>query len=695
MGAGTFFKRYLIVLLLLVAAGQCYAALPDVSHHVLIINSYQQGIPWTHNIMSALETSLVTADPDIELHIDYMHTARFKPGEKYFLDKYKVYSYEFSKYHFNLVICIGLEAFNFLLYYGDKMFPNTPVIIAGIGTKTTASATVHPNYIGIPVDFHLKQNLKLITQLFPKTRKIVFAHDQMPGGLDLAADVHALKPEFPHVRFTYLTDMNMDEVLTHIRRLPPDAVLMPLPFIIDKSGKFFVSDTATNMMANESPVPAWGLFNFQLREGIIGGLLLDETKYGKLIADVAQRVLAGENIKKIKVKTEGVTHYMFNYKQVRRFGLPISALPEGSTIVGKPPSYFQQHKEAILTSLGAGIFLLTIITILSINIFQRKHAETILRESEARYKTLFDQSPDIVMMLQEQRIVAINPAVNGILGYEPQEVIGLFPWQISPECQPDGTPSKEKAIYYIDLACKTGVQSFDWVHQHKNSSDVYCNVNLVVYEVDNESYVQAIVRDVTERKRAEDAKREFEHNIEKQKRRFYRDTILSVTNGKFNICDAEDIEPYIQSAEIKFGVNNRSDVPVARSRVEEYCRGKGLRNDELQAFMIGVGEAITNAIKHAPEGHVYAGTSNGDVWVGVADNGPGIDSVILPYVALRRGYSTKKSMGLGYSIMLDVADQVLLKTGEDGTTVILSKSFEKMVPEISIDQLPDTWDSVS
>ena len=72
----------------------------------------------------------------------------------------------------------------------------------------------------------------------------------------------------------------------------------------------------------------------------------------------------------------------------------------------------------------------------------------------------------------------------------------------------------------------------------------------------------------------------------------------------------------------------------------------------------------------------------------------GIESLILPRVTLQRGFSTKPSLGLGYSIMLEVADHILLRTGPRGTTVILIKDLEEPTRTISADQLPDTWENI-
>ncbi len=170
-------------------------------------------------------------------------------------------------------------------------------------------------------------------------------------------------------------------------------------------------------------------------------------------------------------------------------------------------------------------------------LIQRKRAEDELRESEERYRLLFERSPDIVFVLKDHRFTAVNTAVKMLFGYDPGEIIGLTPWDISPERQPDGALSEEKAVGWLTRALSEGTQTFEWQHQRKDGSSVDCEVSLTAYNVHGETHVQAPVRDITERKRAEEHRRALERRLEAQQRQFYRETLLSVTDGKLNICE--------------------------------------------------------------------------------------------------------------------------------------------------------------
>lgn len=162
---------------------------------------------------------------------------------------------------------------------------------------------------------------------------------------------------------------------------------------------------------------------------------------------------------------------------------------------------------------------------------------------------------------------------------------------------------------------------------------------------------------------------------EAHKRQFFRETIYSVTGGKLRVCDEGETDAIIKSAAMEMSVPTAARVSAVRHRLTAYCSSVGLLGDPLDIFTTAVGEALTNAIKHAGCGTAYAGTTAGRVWVAVTDHGPGIESLILPRAVLMTGFSTKPSLGIGYTLMLDGTDEIALETGNTGTKVVLLKDL--------------------
>ena len=138
-----------------------------------------------------------------------------------------------------------------------------------------------------------------------------------------------------------------------------------------------------------------------------------------------------------------------------------------------------------------------------VNITERKEMEIKIKESEERYRALFDQASDAIFMIDGAIFIDCNRATISMFGLERMEdIIGHHPWEFSPERQPDGRDSKKKAKEYIESALNGDPQRFYWKHSRKDGTEFDTDVSLSRVLVAGKSYVHAIVRDITKQRRA-------------------------------------------------------------------------------------------------------------------------------------------------------------------------------------------------
>ncbi len=136
-----------------------------------------------------------------------------------------------------------------------------------------------------------------------------------------------------------------------------------------------------------------------------------------------------------------------------------------------------------------------------------------LRDSEARYRALFDAAGDAIFLMQHDHVVDCNQRALEIFGCEPAEIVGSSPDAISPPLQPDGRASVETAAEMIAAAAAGVPQFFEWQHRRFDGTPFDTEVSLNAIEVGGERLVQAIVRDVSARKAAEDALFRSRHEL--------------------------------------------------------------------------------------------------------------------------------------------------------------------------------------
>ncbi len=129
-----------------------------------------------------------------------------------------------------------------------------------------------------------------------------------------------------------------------------------------------------------------------------------------------------------------------------------------------------------------------------------------LQRSEMKFRTLYDLTSDAVMLLDEKSFFDCNNATLKMFGCATrEEFCGMHPADLSPLVQPCGTESRVLGDHHIVMALKNGMHQFEWVHRRADTGETFpADVLLSPMVIDGKMVLQAVVRDITQRKRIEE-----------------------------------------------------------------------------------------------------------------------------------------------------------------------------------------------
>jgi PAS domain S-box-containing protein len=216
----------------------------------------------------------------------------------------------------------------------------------------------------------------------------------------------------------------MDDLISRVASIEGDSLILMTIFSMDGAGQFFEYNEYAEIITRNSRVPVYGLWDFYLGHGILGGNLANGYSQGITAGNIALRILMGEPVGNIPVVMDSPNTYMFDYQQMKRFGIESDLLPVSSIIINQPSTFYSVNK-SLFNSIIAITVLLTVFSVtLVLNIRRRLIAEKSLCESVEQYSTLVNNLNVGVFRssgIPDGCFIQINPAMMKIFGYDDRD----------------------------------------------------------------------------------------------------------------------------------------------------------------------------------------------------------------------------------------------------------------------------------
>ncbi|HEY5809213.1 MAG TPA: PAS domain S-box protein, partial [Povalibacter sp.] len=136
---------------------------------------------------------------------------------------------------------------------------------------------------------------------------------------------------------------------------------------------------------------------------------------------------------------------------------------------------------------------------------ERKAADAALRDSEARYRTLVEHAPEIIVVVDPDlnRLIDVNENAVRFFKLDREALLGATPDQLSPPSQPDGSDSAQAHRSHMERTVAGEAMVLEWVFRDSFATDIPCEVRWVRLQSSSRRLVRGSITDITERKRIE------------------------------------------------------------------------------------------------------------------------------------------------------------------------------------------------
>lgn len=358
---------------------------------VLVLHSYHQGFEWTDQIMEGIESVLKMPGIGAELMIEYMDTKSHAGRD---LSGYlkEIYAFKYGKIKPDIIIVADDNALSFLLLNRKLLFPGIPVVFCGINHFSDSLISNQEKITGVAEDFDFEKTLDIALTLHPGTRRIAIVSDITCSS---NINLERMKLGFPAYRdrltFIELTGLDADRLKQALHDLPDDALVIHNGLYRDGSGRNFSLEKGLAFVTENCRVPVYTLWQFMVKQGVLGGMVVSGFTQGEKAARMAVRILKGEPPEHIPVLRKSPNRLVFDHDAMVRFGIRRSDLPEHSLVLNIPKDFYTAHKTFVLITLLCMIGLLLIIFILAFNISTRKTAELELKKYRDHLEDLVDK----------------------------------------------------------------------------------------------------------------------------------------------------------------------------------------------------------------------------------------------------------------------------------------------------------------
>jgi serine phosphatase RsbU (regulator of sigma subunit) len=357
---------------------------------ILVVQSYNASMLWAQSIQRGIETSLEEAAPDTRVESFFMDT-KYHFSPQYFQELTRLFRFKYADRHFDAVISVDDAAFIFMLEQRATIMTDTPLAFCGVNQLSNEHISGKDRISGIVEDIDIAQTITVARLIDPGLKTVYVINDRTLTGEKNRRILDTVASSWPGLLFVHLDSLTWPVLEQTISSINDKSVILLLTHTTDAAGVSLSYRESIRRIRRVAKIPIYGVWDFYLGRGIVGGMITSGFEHGRRAAQLALSLAAGMPTTQLPILRKSPNHYVFDASELARFNISEDRLPAGSTVINRPRSFLRENSSLLIAMLSFILVLTAIIAVLLAAIRRRKTVEARLRESESRYRDLTRQ----------------------------------------------------------------------------------------------------------------------------------------------------------------------------------------------------------------------------------------------------------------------------------------------------------------
>jgi signal transduction histidine kinase len=327
----------------------CPAGFAAESKRVMLLHSFGRDFkPWSE-YAKAIRMELDRQSPwPLDIMENSLVTARFgdEDPEGPFVEYLRAL---FAKRPLDLIVSIGAPAANFVQRNRQRLFAGSPMVLMAVDERRVQYSNLTANDTAVAVRINYFSAFENILQVLPDTKDVIVVVGTSPiEKFWKEAIAKEVEPLANRIKLSWTDEMSFEALLKQASTFPPHTAIFWELMIVDAAGVVHEGDVPLTRLHAVARAPIFSYDESFFGSAIVGGPLLLVADSSRQTAAVAVRILGGEKPGEIKTPPVQFASPVFDWREMRRWGISESRLPAGSEIRFRLPTAWEQYRWQVL-----------------------------------------------------------------------------------------------------------------------------------------------------------------------------------------------------------------------------------------------------------------------------------------------------------------------------------------------------------